>query len=180
MKALSDIIPLIVFFITYKLYDLITATGALILTTILICALLYILYKQKPSKMVIASTAIMTVMGSISFYTQNTEFIKMKPTILYAACAMTLLIGMLCNKLLIKMVLSHIFDLDNKKWHKITWQWIGLLCISAAINEFTWRFIGEQAWIYLKIGAMPVMLMIFLSIQLYLYKDYIKSSVIKK
>ena len=180
MKALSDIIPLIVFFLTYKLYDLITATFALILATIVVCGVLYLLYKQKPSKMIIASTAIMLLMGSISAYTQNTEFIKMKPTILYIACALLLLIGMFFKKLFIKAVFSNVFNLDNKQWLKISWYWIVLFCTSAMINEFTWRFISEQAWIYLKVGVMPIVLMVFISVQLYYYRAHIKHEIMKR
>ena len=46
MKQILDFIPLIIFFALYKMYDIYTATGALIVASAVQIVLTYIIYKK--------------------------------------------------------------------------------------------------------------------------------------
>ncbi len=46
MKQILDFIPLIIFFALYKMYDIYTATGALIIATAIQLVVTYALYKK--------------------------------------------------------------------------------------------------------------------------------------
>lgn len=46
MKQILDFIPLIIFFALYKMYDIYTATGALIVASAVQIVLTYVIYKK--------------------------------------------------------------------------------------------------------------------------------------
>ena len=65
MKQIIDFIPLIIFFALYKMYDIYTATGALIAATAIQIALTYLLYK-KVEKMQVITFAMVAVFGGMT------------------------------------------------------------------------------------------------------------------
>ncbi len=101
MKQLLDFIPLIIFFALYKMYDIYTATGALIVATIIQVAVTWFLYK-KVEKMQIVTAILVAVFGGMTLFFQDDNFIKWKVTIVYVLFAAGLVVSQLMGKPLIK------------------------------------------------------------------------------
>ncbi|WP_246763893.1 septation protein IspZ, partial [Cronobacter sakazakii] len=67
MKQLLDFLPLIVFFVVYKLHDIFWATAALIVATAL--AVIYSWYKyRKVEKMPLVTFVLVAVFGGLTIY----------------------------------------------------------------------------------------------------------------
>jgi len=90
MKQLLDFLPLVVFFIFYKLYDIFVASGALIVATGLALVVSWVLYR-KLEKMTIFTFVLVAVFGTLTLVFHNDEFIKWKVTVIYSLFAAALL-----------------------------------------------------------------------------------------
>jgi len=81
MKKLLEFIPVILFFITFKLYDIYTATAVVIVATTLQVIFTWFKYK-KVEAMQLITLGLILVMGGATLYLQNEQFIKWKLTII--------------------------------------------------------------------------------------------------
>ncbi len=90
MKQLLDFLPLVVFFIFYKLYDIFVASGALVVATGLALVASWVLYR-KLEKMTIFTFVLVAVFGTLTLVFHNDEFIKWKVTVIYSLFALALL-----------------------------------------------------------------------------------------
>lgn len=165
-KFLLEFTSLIMFFTIYKFYGLINATISLICTTTISTLLMYKKYK-KIEPMAIITCVLLVIFGGITIFTQDTSFIKMKPTIIYLLFATILVIGIVMKKNFLEKIFNKIFKLNQKQWKIFTLQWICFFIILAIINEFIWRNFGEDIWIKSKIFYFPIMTIVFIVLQVF-------------
>lgn len=92
MKQLREFIPLIVFFIVYKMSDIYTATAALMITMTLSFILSYFQNGKKTDKMQIITLAMILVFGSLTLILHDDVFIKWKVTAVYGLFAIALFV----------------------------------------------------------------------------------------
>ena len=78
---LNDLLPAIVFFTVYKIYDMFYATAALIIVTLAQVIWQYIKHR-KIAKAQILVAVLVTVFGGATLYFHNEEFIKWKVSII--------------------------------------------------------------------------------------------------
>lgn len=173
-QLLLEFLPLFIFFFTYKIFGLIPATISIICSTIISIVLMYIINKTLPSNIIIISTVILLIFGAITIFSNNTVFIKIKPTILYTSFAFILIIGICYRKYFIRYILGNILELTNKQWMQISLYWIGFLLLSAVLNEMVWRTYEEKTWVSFKVFAMPILTLLFTFVQLFIFKNNIK------
>src|SRR3954468_16506104 len=94
MKFLFEFLPLILFFIAFKWQGIYVATGVAITAAVLQFAWLRV--RGKPiSTLQWISLGIIVVFGGATLVLHDDRFIRWKPTVLYWACAATLLVGRL-------------------------------------------------------------------------------------
>ena len=101
MKQLLDFIPLIIFFVLYKMQDIYVATGALIIATAVQVILTYLLYK-KVEKMQLITFVMVALFGGMTIFLHDDNFIKWKVTIVYMVFALGLAISHAIGKSAIK------------------------------------------------------------------------------
>ena len=82
MKFLFDLLPVVLFFVAFKLADIYVATAVAIATSVLQVAWLTLRRRRVPI-MLWASLAIIAVFGGATLLLQDETFIKWKPTVLY-------------------------------------------------------------------------------------------------
>jgi intracellular septation protein len=150
-QMLIDFGPLLIFFGTYKYYDLeiaiavfmVAITGAMVWAKI---KLGHVSGMQKLTFLIVI------VSGSLTLYFDNKTFFYMKPTLVYALFATILGVGMLRGKLFLKDMLGKTIEADvpTAVWHRITKQAIGFFILMMAANEAIWRTQSEEAWVTIK------------------------------
>ncbi|HWA30867.1 MAG TPA: septation protein A [Rhizomicrobium sp.] len=163
MKLVFDLGPLILFFAAFKFGGIFTATAVFMAATIAALAIGYAM-TRKISPMPLVTAIIVLIFGGLTLYLQNDTFIKMKPTVLYAIFGAVLLGGLVFNRLFIKAVFGHAFDLDETGWRKLTWRW-GLFSFALAIlNEIMWRSFSTSVWVDFKVwGIFPLIILFALA-----------------
>lgn len=163
LKLLFDLGPLILFFAAFKFGGIFAATAVFMAATIVALVAGYAI-TRKISPMPLVTAIIVLIFGGLTLYLQNDTFIKMKPTVLYAIFGTVLLGGLIFNRLFIKAVFGHAFELDDTGWRKLTWRW-GLFSFALAVlNEIVWRSFTTSIWVDFKVwGIFPLIVLFALA-----------------
>ena len=176
MKQLIEFIPLIIFFALYKMYDIYTATGALIVASILQVLVLWLMYK-KIEKMQIVTAALVSVFGGMTLFFQDDNFIKWKVTIVYILFAAGLLITHLMGKSLIKGMLGKEITLPEQVWRNINHAWVAFFAVLAVVNIAIAYQMPLDVWVNFKVfGLMALTLIYTLATGIYAYKQMPKEN----
>lgn len=171
MKQLLDFLPLIVFFVFYKLYDIFVASGALIVATAI--ALVYSWYKfRKLEKMTLVTFVLVAVFGGLTIYFHNSEFIKWKVTIIYALFAGALLIGQwVMKKPLIQSMLGKEITLPENVWARLNLAWAAFFIACGLLNIYVAFWLPESVWMNFKVFGLTVLTLIFTLLSgVYMYR----------
>ena len=118
MKILYDLLPIVLFFVAFKMADIYVATGVAIAASVLQIAWLKLRGKRVEA-MQWAGLGIIVVFGGMTLVLHDESFIKLKPTILYACFAIALLVARvfmkrnLINTMMGRVMLSEDVVQDN-------------------------------------------------------------------
>ena len=150
LKAAVEYGPLAVFFITFLLFDLIVATGALMATTTVAVAVGYVVERRIAIVPLITGVAVL-VFGGFTIALQDEAFIKMKPTIVQGLIAAVLLGGLAFRRPLLKPLFGRIWQLNDQGWTLLTWRFALFFIALALLNELVWRTQPTDIWVTYKV-----------------------------
>lgn len=172
IKIIVEILPLVAFFSAFKFYGIIIATYWLIGMTIFAVLLGYIVEK-KISKMQISTLVIITIMGAITIFSGDSQYIKMKPTIINIIFSLILILSIINKKLYIKFIFQNQISMPEESWIVLTKRmaWFFLFC--AILNEIVWRNFSESIWVNFKVFAILPLTFLFITLQFMLLKNQI-------
>lgn len=173
IKIITDIIPLMVFLYCYKFYDIYIATYSLITMSFVALVVNYVYYR-KISYNLLFTFFIVLVLGTITLYTKNTSFIKMKPTIIYSIIAIIIIIGVRNNKIFIKSLMGSILEMDDRVWKSFSYRVSFYLFFMAFANEIIARNFSEDIWVKFKVFGLPVLLMLFFIFNISFFLKHLK------
>lgn len=169
VNLLVDYGPLLVFFVTYRLFRpadanialeigaVIRSTGAFIVASI--AALVISRWRLgRISPMLWLSTSLVVGFGALTIYTGDPWWIERKPTLIYSLFAVALIGGWLMGKALLKVLLETAFDgLNDRGWLLLSRNW-GLFFVALAVlNEVLAHTLSFEAWLASKLWVfMPL------------------------
>jgi len=206
MKFLFDFFPVLLFFGVYKYGDnnqdwahrmaveflgfmtaggavpasqsaILLATAAAIVATALQIG--YLLVRgRKIDTMLWLSLGVILVAGGATIYFHDETFIKWKPTILYWAFALVLLVAQVFyRKNLMRSVMEAHMNLPDPIWNRVGYVWIlffvamGLLNLLVAFVVFR---ADTSAWVSFKLFGFTGIFFAFTMIQAMMLSKYIK------
>jgi intracellular septation protein len=150
-RLLIDVAPLVVFFVVNFLRDIFTATVAFMIAISAAMIWSRVRYRHI-SPMLWFSGGMVLVLGGITVWLHDDTFIKMKPTLVYAAIGGVLLFGLVTGRNLLEVVLGSAYPgLSQLGWKKLTRNWIGFFLLMAVVNEAVWRSTTTDFWIGFKL-----------------------------
>ncbi len=158
-KFLTEFGPLATFFIGYKIGGILEATLYAVIASILATIITYI-YERKINKVNLISTGLLLVSASLTLFSGDAMFIKMKPTVLYCLFASIFFITNYKWNPAIKYVLGHSIKLKNDQgWYVLNWRFMWFFLSMAIANELVWRNFNESTWVSFKVfGSLPITL----------------------
>jgi len=109
----------------------------------------------------VATALLVLIFGGLTLYLQDTAFIKMKPTILYAAFGMVLIGGLLMNKSLLPVVFDNAMALTERGWRLLTFRWASFFFVLAVLNEIIWRTQSNNIWVAFKFPGIFILILLF-------------------
>jgi intracellular septation protein len=195
MKFLFDLLPVILFFVAYKIAGgqadaalqftrqflgdsvaesqapILIATGVAIVATFGQIAWVWLRHR-KVDAMLWVSLVIVSVFGGATLLFHDPIFIKWKPTVLYWLFGATLTVSALVFKRnLIRRMLEAQISLPDHVWERLNLAWAGFFALMGALNLVVAYRFSEEAWVNFKLfGGMGLMLLFVLGQGLFLSK----------
>jgi intracellular septation protein len=158
MEILLDLFPVLLFFITFKLFGIQAATAATIAATIAVVAtLLALRRKVKPALWI--SLGIVTVFGGATLALDDPYFIKLKLTVLDWLFAAILIVAQVAfRKNLMRVLMEPQISLPEHVWFRLNLAWIVFFLLMGGANFYVMQHYSDDGWANFKIGAYFVML----------------------
>ena len=171
MKILFDLLPILLFFIAFKVSGIYVATGVAIIATAALIGWTW-LKTRKVDPMQWVSLGLIVVFGGATIWLQDETFIKWKPTILYWLFAIVFLVSnQFMNKNLVRSMMGHQVDLPPAMWLRLNTLWIGFFAIMGGLNLAVAYNFDTDTWVSFKLfGGMGLMLLFVLAQGLYMAK----------
>ena len=170
-KLALELGPVTVFFGAIVLFDIYVATGAFMTATVVSLIASKILLKKLPT-MLLFTSVIVLVFGSLTLFFHDDVFIKIKPTITYVLFAATLGIGLALGRPLLKIVLGQVIQLQDEGWRKLSLRWAIFFLFLAILNEIVWRNFSDEVWAGFKLFGFTSLTLLFMATQIRLLQKY--------
>ena len=171
MKQFLEFIPLIIFFIVYKIVNIYAATAALMISMAIM--LIFTYFKDgKVGKMQWITFAMVIVFGTLTLALHNDVFIKWKVTVVYALFTIVLLVTQFIFKdPAIKKMLSKELTLPDKVWNNLNFAWAILFAVLSVLNLYIAFNMPVNVWVNFKVfGLMGITLLFTVFSVIYIYK----------
>lgn len=173
MKIFFDLLPVILFFIGFKLFDIFVATAIAIGATIAMIIYSKLVLK-KVDKALLINGAIISVLGGITLLLHDKTYIMWKPTALYWIGAVTLVVADYgFNKNLIQQMMQKILNPPAPTWKKLNWAWVIFLTALGFLNLYVAFNFSENAWVNFKLFGVTSMMFAFMIGQTLVLKRYL-------
>ncbi|NCP11506.1 MAG: septation protein IspZ [Sphingomonadales bacterium] len=171
LPFLIDFGPLLIFFLVFKFSSNDGAfgpTAAAIKGTIAFMVAISVavavsLWKlKKVSPMLWLSAVLVLFFGALTVYFHSEKFIQIKPTIIYLFFAVTLFVGWLRGKPLLKYLMQAAYDgLDAEGWMKLSRNWAIFFAAMALVNEGLRYTLSFDSWLTVKVWGITAASMLF-------------------
>lgn len=172
VQLLFDYLPIVLFFIAFKLYGIYTATGVAIVASFLQVAIYYYSHR-KFEKMHIIMFILITLLGGATLLLHQEIFIKWKPTAVYWVLACIFLgshfIG---KKTAIRMLLEGNLDLPDSVWKKLNLGWMSFFILLGVANLFVVYHFDTNTWVNFKLFGTLGLTAIFILLQSFYLTKY--------
>lgn len=163
-KLLADWLPILLFFVAYKMADLYVATAVAIVASIVLMG--WMRLRSMPiDKMQWVSLGLIVVFGGATLLLQDERFIKLKPSLLYGLFGLGLLIPQLfMGTRLIEKLLAGKIELPVHAWARLNAAWGVFFVGMAALNLWVAANFSTDAWVDFKLfGTIGLMLVFILA-----------------
>jgi intracellular septation protein len=166
MNQLIEWLPLIVFFVGFKLLGIYWATAALMVA----CVLQLVVHRLRSGEfktMHIITVAVVVVLGSATLLLHDRRFIQWKPTVLLALASAAFLGSMFIGKQplarrMLEAVFNQTLQISSRAWLMINSLWVGWFALLAAANIYVARNFAESVWVNFKVFGITVAMLIFM------------------
>jgi len=165
MKFLFDLFPLILFFIAFKYWGILVATGVAIAGTVL--QVTWLLARRKPvSRMLWISLVIITLFGGATLLSGDEWFVKLKPTALYWLMAIILAVGtFVFRRNLIRWLLGSEIQMPDAAWTIMNRSWMGFFAVMGGLNLYVAYNFPTETWVNFKVFWSMGLMLVFVIIQ---------------
>lgn len=156
-KFLTEFGPLLAFFWGYKTGDILDATLYMLVVS-MASIVLTLIVEKRINNVNLISTILLLASASLTLFSGNAIFIKMKPTLLYCLFAISLLVTNYKWQPAMKYILGRNIKFEyEKSWKILNTRFMWFFLVMAIANEFVWRNFTENAWVNFKVfGILPI------------------------
>ncbi|HKL69677.1 inner membrane-spanning protein YciB [Salibaculum sp.] len=178
VKQLLELGPTLAFFLLYlRIKDdsftygeteysgFIVATVAFVPILLVAMAVLWHL-TGKLSRMQIFTAFMVIFFGALTAWFNDERFFKMKTSIVYGTFSGLLGIGLLRGRSYLEFVMGEFLPMEHAGWMILTRRLFALFIGLAVANEIVWRTMSDTTWVTIETFGFPVVLFVFLWMQI--------------
>ena len=175
MKPILDFLPVVLFFVTYKMTDMITATGVLMVAICVQMALIWLKHRKLDGMQKFTLIAIL-LFGGLTLGFRDDAFIKWKVTVVNGLMGLAFIIAPLFTKgePLIKKGLNTHFDMPDRVWSRLNIAWALFFIGCGALNVVVFKTMSDDAWVNFKLFGLMGLMLVFMVGQFFFLKDYLR------
>jgi intracellular septation protein len=161
MQFVVDLLPVIAFFIAYKLAGIYVATAVLIVGVLAQTVVSWIRFR-KVSAMLLTTAALVLVFGGLTLYLHDATFIKWKPTIVNWLFAVVFLASQFVpGPSVIQRMLGESVTLAAPDWTRLNLAWVAFFVASGTLNLYVAYHYPEATWVNFKLFGLMGMTLAF-------------------
>ena len=165
MKLLYDFFPVLLFFISFKLWGIYTATVVAIIASFIQVVCYWLKYRQF-EKMHLLTFSLIVVLGGATLLLHDPVFIKWKPTGIYWVSAIVFLLsGFIGKKSLIEKMMEKNIELPKKIWKRLNYAWVFFFVLMGFLNIYIAYNYTTNAWVNFKLFGGMGLTLLFVFIQ---------------
>lgn len=165
MKLLLDFLPILLFFIAYKMAGIYVATGVLIVVTLGQTGWMW-LRQGRVEKLPLFTAGLVLVLGGATLAFQDPTFVKWKPTVVNWLFAVSFLVSCLIGKkTLLERMMSQQLELPTPIWVKLTLAWVIFFFVMGVMNLYVAFRFDENTWVNFKLFGMLGLTLVFILFQ---------------
>jgi len=166
MQLLVDFFPLLAFFGTYIYYSDIFVALQVLMVAMPVSFLIKWLITRKIDKMLLGSTIILLIMGSITLKYRDPVFLYWKPTVFYWLAATVFLASQFFgDKLIVQRLFGSLGELLPGQWRKLNLSWVVYFIASGFLNLYVAYNFSEMVWVKFKVFGFTAISFIFILLQ---------------
>jgi intracellular septation protein len=204
MKFIFDLLPVILFFASFKWAGghkeqtaawltehlgfavsggvvglteapVLLATVVVIVATVLQIAILKALRKPV-DKMLWASLGIVVVLGGLTLWFHDETFIKWKPTVIYWIMGAGLLVAeVILGRKVLRQMMGGQIDVPDGVWRRVGWAWVAFFAAMGVLNLYVAFNFPLDTWVSFKMwGSLGLTLVFTLAQGLYLSRHMVE------
>jgi intracellular septation protein len=162
MTFLYDLLPVVFFFIAYKVWGIYVATAVLIAGVVVQTAISWFRHK-KVSPMLLTSAVLVLVFGGLTLWIHDATFIKWKPTIVNLLFAGAFLAShFIKGPTIVQRLMGEQIQLEpSTLWNTLSYLWIGYFVVCAVLNLYVAYNFSEDTWVNFKLFGMIGLTVVF-------------------
>jgi len=161
MQFLVDLLPVIAFFVAYKMAGIYVATAVLIVGVLLQTAVSWIRFR-KVSPMLLTSALLVLVFGGLTLLIHDATFIKWKPSIVNWLFAGAFLVSQYTRgPTIVQRMLGENVVLDDASWSRLNLMWVAFFLVAGTLNIFVAYRYDEATWVNFKLFGLMGLTLVF-------------------
>lgn len=165
MKLLFDFLPILLFFVAYKLTDIYVATGVLIGVTLAQVGWIW-LRQRRVEKLPLFTAGLVLVLGSLTLILHDPVFVKWKPTVVNWLFALAFVGSRFIGRqTLLERMLGGQMELPARIWINLTFMWAIFFFVMGVANLYVAFTFDENTWVNFKLFGMLGLTLVFVLAQ---------------
>lgn len=165
MKLLSDLFPVILFFVAYQLYDIYVATQVAIAA-----AVLQVTYNKlrhgSVEKVQLLTLGLLVVFGGLTLALRDPVFIKWKPTVVNWLFALAFLLSQIfMQRGFLQRMMDHAVTMPQSAWSRLNIAWVTFFFAMGVINLYVAYNFSEETWVNFKLFGFLGLTLAFMLVQ---------------
>lgn len=162
MQLLFDLLPVVLFFVAYKLAGIYVATGVLIVA-VLAQTLVSWIRHRKVSPMLLTSAVLVLVFGGLTLLVHDAVFIKWKPTLVnWLFAAAFLASQFMKGPTIVQRLMGEKVTLEPASlWTRLNLMWVVFFVVVGALNLYVAFNFSESTWVNFKLFGLMGLTFVF-------------------
>jgi intracellular septation protein len=170
MKLLFDLLPVIAFFIAFKI-PADPQEGVLLATAVaIICAVIQTAYlwfrHRRVEKMQLITVGIIVILGGLTLVFRDERFIKWKPTLVNWAFAIAFFVSaFISDKPLVRRMMENAVVLPERTWTSLNYCWVVFFLLMGCANLYVAYNFSTEIWVNFKLFGVLGLTVVFVLLQ---------------
>ncbi len=150
MSALTDLLPVLAFFLTYKFADIYTATVVLMFSTLAQVGYTWFKTRQIP-KMTLWSSVLLLGFGGATLYFHSPAALMWMPSVLYGTLAALFLASHFTPATVLERVAGSQLEAPKRIWAVANGSWVLFFIALGLVNYWVLSHYGLDTWVRFKL-----------------------------